>query len=487
MPYTPTLELMAAPTRVAAKATVPKKSSGEFQAAVDNATARAESSAPAKEAAEGPAPENQSARPVKEASETSETSEISASEPEAPPEQTAEVDNDDKGPELTVTVLMDPFGVGPLPGAEAALTNTGKGSEDALSLADVAGATKIDELPVELQLPFRGAPQKTSSASGLKTLAPAAVASALQTPEAALVENAEALKEMKAAGQLPSGAAPQIKEVPGVTGARPLEATGLQVQTVTPQSMGTSSVVNDSAQMLMNWVERPPEEPQVASLVTGSITPVELLDEAVGLETSQHVSQAEVEGLAPIEGENTETAAPTVNGSSAERPVADTAKVSTSPPAPRAEEVLPQILKHAEALKAQQQNSIKLQLYPEHLGKVEIKVMSHQGVLSAQLTADSLQVKGLLESQMVGLQRSLQEMGLRVDRVEVALSSSQSGGFEGSASSFADSSSQQRGQDTPQTRIASHLGAWTLTEGEAIPAASESEWPAGASSINAIA
>ena len=58
---------------------------------------------------------------------------------------------------------------------------------------------------------------------------------------------------------------------------------------------------------------------------------------------------------------------------------------------------------------------------------MEIKVVSHQGVLSAQLTADSHSVKAMLETQVAALQRSFAEMGLKVDKVEVTLSSASLG------------------------------------------------------------
>lgn len=162
----------------------------------------------------------------------------------------------------------------------------------------------------------------------------------------------------------------------------------------------------------------------------GSNTPVTLLDDAEGIEmTSQFVN------LLTDETEETLAAAdadaeqpPLLNG---ERPLHDAGKLTLAggkeagqpAPAAKAEDVLPQILKYADAIKANQQNSIKLQLYPEQLGKMEIKVTSHAGVISAQLTADSHQVKSMLESQVAMLQRSFAELGLKVDKVEVTLSS----------------------------------------------------------------
>jgi flagellar hook-length control protein FliK len=163
----------------------------------------------------------------------------------------------------------------------------------------------------------------------------------------------------------------------------------------------------------------------------GSTTPVTKLDGAEGTEMTSQLasllSEDDEAGLTVVDGEK-----PTVQGVSGDRlATAETAKASAmakEAPAPaRAEDVLPQVSKHLEALKSNQANAIKLQLYPEHLGKMEIKVVSHQGVLSAQLTADSHTVKAMLETQVAALQRSFAEMGIKVDKVEVTLSSANLG------------------------------------------------------------
>ncbi|HEY9722514.1 MAG TPA: flagellar hook-length control protein FliK [Oscillatoriaceae cyanobacterium] len=107
---------------------------------------------------------------------------------------------------------------------------------------------------------------------------------------------------------------------------------------------------------------------------------------------------------------------------------------------PRGDDVMTQIVKQMDALKAGQQNTLKLQLSPEHLGKIEIKVMSQNGVVSASITSDNQQVKGLIDNQVATLQQALSDLGIKVDRVDVALNSAQLGnnGFGAAA--------QQQGQ-----------------------------------------
>lgn len=163
----------------------------------------------------------------------------------------------------------------------------------------------------------------------------------------------------------------------------------------------------------------------------GSTTPVTLLDGADSTEMPSQLasllSEDEQAALTAVDGEKPAVAV--VSGDrTATTEAAKASALAKEAPAPaRAEDVLPQVSKHLEALKSNQANAIKLQLYPEHLGKMEIKVVSHQGVLSAQLTADSHTVKAMLETQVAALQRSFAEMGIKVDKVEVTLSSANLG------------------------------------------------------------
>lgn len=163
----------------------------------------------------------------------------------------------------------------------------------------------------------------------------------------------------------------------------------------------------------------------------GSTTPVTLLDGADSTEMPSQLasllSEDEEAALAAVDGEKPAVTVVSGDRTATTEAAKATAMAKEAPAPARAEDVLPQVSKHLEALKSNQANAIKLQLYPEHLGKMEIKVVSHQGVLSAQLTADSHTVKAMLETQVAALQRSFAEMGIKVDKVEVTLSSANLG------------------------------------------------------------
>ncbi len=72
-------------------------------------------------------------------------------------------------------------------------------------------------------------------------------------------------------------------------------------------------------------------------------------------------------------------------------------------------------------------NSLEMQLYPEHLGKVSIQVVSKNGVMTAQIAAENEVAKVALESQIQTLKENFEQQGLKVESVEVMVSTR---GFE---------------------------------------------------------
>ncbi|WP_217595921.1 flagellar hook-length control protein FliK [Cohnella sp. GbtcB17] len=60
-----------------------------------------------------------------------------------------------------------------------------------------------------------------------------------------------------------------------------------------------------------------------------------------------------------------------------------------------------------------------INLHPEHLGEVQIRLTIQNGVLNAQFVAHNEAAKELLENQMAQLRGTLQNQGIQVERVEV--------------------------------------------------------------------
>ena len=68
-------------------------------------------------------------------------------------------------------------------------------------------------------------------------------------------------------------------------------------------------------------------------------------------------------------------------------------------------------------------SEMEMQLHPASLGTLHIHLISKEGVLTAQFTAQNETVKAALESQMVTLQDTFREQGITVESIEVMVSS----------------------------------------------------------------
>ena len=68
-------------------------------------------------------------------------------------------------------------------------------------------------------------------------------------------------------------------------------------------------------------------------------------------------------------------------------------------------------------------SQMEMQLHPANLGTLHIHLISKEGVLTAQFTAQNETVKAALESQMIQLQETFKEQGITVESIEVMVSS----------------------------------------------------------------
>ncbi len=61
----------------------------------------------------------------------------------------------------------------------------------------------------------------------------------------------------------------------------------------------------------------------------------------------------------------------------------------------------------------------KLTLNPEHLGQVDIRIVMHNGQLTAQFMTDNAMARDILENQMSQLRTALNGQGLQIEKIEV--------------------------------------------------------------------
>lgn len=89
-------------------------------------------------------------------------------------------------------------------------------------------------------------------------------------------------------------------------------------------------------------------------------------------------------------------------------------------------------------------SELEMQLHPESLGNLHVKLTAKEGVVTAQFTAQNEAVKNVLESQMIQLKETFKEQGVTVENIEVEV---QTNGFEHSLSQ---NGGQQTGNDEKQ-------------------------------------
>lgn len=68
-------------------------------------------------------------------------------------------------------------------------------------------------------------------------------------------------------------------------------------------------------------------------------------------------------------------------------------------------------------------SEISMQLHPESLGSIHLQVIAKNGVVTAQLAAETEAVRAAIESQVAVLKDSMNEQGLKVEAVEVTVAS----------------------------------------------------------------
>jgi len=115
--------------------------------------------------------------------------------------------------------------------------------------------------------------------------------------------------------------------------------------------------------------------------------------------------------------------------------VESTSKIDTA-------NVIKQIVEAAKVTITQEMSSMKIQLNPENLGKINLSVVAKDGVITAQITAENEAVKKAIENQLSVLKENLNNQGIKVEAVEVTIASHS---FENNRNSGKDDSNQENG------------------------------------------
>ena len=85
-------------------------------------------------------------------------------------------------------------------------------------------------------------------------------------------------------------------------------------------------------------------------------------------------------------------------------------------------QVVIQIVQQIKVVIRPEQTDMQMVLHPEHLGRLQLAVSSKNGIMTANFVVQNEMVRNALETQMQELKDAFAEQGLKVEAVEVTVS-----------------------------------------------------------------
>lgn len=129
-----------------------------------------------------------------------------------------------------------------------------------------------------------------------------------------------------------------------------------------------------------------------------------------------------------------------------------------------AEQIMKQITDFMRNHLNAQGSSVELQLHPASLGTLNISVTAKNGIVTAQFAAQDEAVKAILEGQVAELRSRLDEQGVKVQAIEVTVSSHE---FERNLEQNANQDADERGEAGAKRRTTRRLNLDELGEEDA--------------------
>ncbi len=120
-------------------------------------------------------------------------------------------------------------------------------------------------------------------------------------------------------------------------------------------------------------------------------------------------------------GQFTDQLANAVNEAMAEVDAAGEMSQTVSYTSVDAIDVINQIVERVRISQGIDTTTIEMQLNPENLGRIYLNISSHEGIVHAQLYVQNEDVKAALAAQIATLTESLNQAGVKVDAVEIAV------------------------------------------------------------------
>lgn len=122
----------------------------------------------------------------------------------------------------------------------------------------------------------------------------------------------------------------------------------------------------------------------------------------------------------PMQEQNAFTNQPTWSGNTENIQTSSTSQIASYATV-ETENIMRQIMDHMRIQLTAETTELDMQLQPETLGTLQIKISAKEGVMTAQFTTASETVKGMLESQMVQLQQQFDQQNIKVEAIEVTV------------------------------------------------------------------
>jgi flagellar hook-length control protein FliK len=107
---------------------------------------------------------------------------------------------------------------------------------------------------------------------------------------------------------------------------------------------------------------------------------------------------------------------------------AQTATAAPMQAAATPQSVAEQIVQNVRYISVEQMAEIRIQLKPDHLGELSLRIATHNGVVTAQFLAENQRVKELIEAGFSDLKDALEQAGINISDIEVNVSTGENQG-----------------------------------------------------------
>ena len=194
-------------------------------------------------------------------------------------------------------------------------------------------------------------------------------------------------------------------------GLQKLEMEFAQIMENVQETIGVTE--DDMTAMNERWSQMNQSKEPVISIEGSLETPMETEALKISTEAKQEEAPTENKQAFQWTGQNATFSAGNVAGTEA------VSQSQSSYTAMQATDIMNQIMDYMKIQLNADTSFLEMQLQPESLGTLQIRISAKEGLMTAQFTTASENVKAVLEGQMVQLQQQLESQNIKVDAIEV--------------------------------------------------------------------